>query len=1007
MTARNNRRGWRARLLLHCAVAFVAACGGQGDTGPSLTHRGGTGVVGLGTNALGERCRLSEDRQAARTGQEAHFIIQCGEWTTPSARLVRIAGTAEIGPGSTVWQREVVSRLNCLSEEPAVLLDGLPAALHRCRLRRGGWPMVAATVEVGGQSFLMQTIPSGLGVTEKALAILAGIPDGLAEDGPSARGGARSRSIEQIEAALQDQFFAAGDIRAYEELLDVAQYYNSVGNFVISERFYRDALAILRKGVSPDDPVLADPLIRLALSLSNQGKFTEAEALFETLEPLAATTFDPLTGPRLAVARASHLANQNRCQAALSTLKAGQARLIEIANGQEDDAIALFAGGADAAAVELALSGALEGAIRLCLNDLDAADRAADRAISILTSNPQAPADWRPVFLSLRAEILRRRRSLEGGEADLERALRARRALFDRSRLEGLDYLYLGALNREAGRTQTALANFRRGVGVLRQTNEGVQLDQVLPFLELLSERAREAPDAGPGLHAEMFDVGQIVRDSLTARTIAATTARLAAGDQAISKVIRDLQEARRRIADLNRAIDSAQARPDAGARENEIGAMAADRDAMRKEAAALEAEVQAAAPAYNQLVSRPQDLATAQGALDADEAILQILVGTRRSVAFLVTRDRVTPHFIDFGADEAAYAVTRLREGLTISPDGRLPPYDLKLAHGLYEAVVAPFADQLATVRHLITVPSGALASLPFAVLVRSRPPGAVVQRSTERYGAVDWLGTAHALSLAPSVRSFIDLRALPQAREAKRTLIGFGDFQTAESAPVVAITPVCESRVRWMARNAPPLPDTRDELRTISAALSDGGSDLRLGAAFTEAAVREAPLSDYRIVYFATHGLIPADVGCRTDPALVASGLDPDDPSDDGLLTASEVLDLRLNADLVVLSACNTGGGDGSGGEGLGGLARSFFYAGARGMLVSHWYVESASTTRLMTDLFRRLSATPDLGSAQALRLAQSALRDAPGSTLTAHPAFWAAFTIVGDGARPVSMR
>ncbi len=991
--------------LAFAGLAISVLTGCSGALSPADGSRtADSDIVDLGANALGERCRLREDKHVARAAGERHYTIQCGDWSTPSARLVQVAEDAETGPGSSLWQREVTSRLLCGAEEDALVLGDRPARLHRCRLRRGGWPMLALIVGLPDQALLMQTIPSGLGVAEAALAHIAGLEAGAVGDaGPR---GTRSRSIELLELALRDQLFSAGDIRAYEELLDVAQYYNSVGNFIASERFYRDALSILRKVVPPDDPVLADPLTRLALALSNQGKVTEAEALFKTLDGLSAGALDPLTVPRLRIARASHEVNRNRCRAALRELQAGQARLIEIANSASGSEVQILAGGADAAAVELALSGALESAIMLCLNDLDAADKAADRAIAILTDTPQAPRDWRPVFLSLRAEILRRRRSLDSGEDDLERALRDRRVLYDRSRLEGLDYLYLGGLNREAGRRDDALENFRRGVSVLRETNEGVTLDQVLPFLRLLNEEAGRDPARAQTLHAEMFAAGQIVRNSLTARTIAATSARLAAGDQAVSTVIRDLQEARRRIGDLNRAIDAAQARTDAGGRVIEIAAMIEDRDAARQEASALEEEVQAAAPAYNQLVSRPQDLVSAQAALAADEAILQVLIGETSSLAFFVTRDTVEPHFIGFGSGEAAFAVAKLRAGLTIGTGQRLGAFDLKLAHGLYRAILGPFEQRLATVRHLITVPTGPLASLPFAILVTQRPQGRGVRADTYRKTA--WLGTAHAISVAPSVRSLVDLRTLPQAPKRSRTLIGFGDFQGPQNAPAVPITPLCESRVQWMARNAPPLPETRAELEAIARGLPDGQTDLRLGEAFTEAAVQGAALEDYRIVYFATHGLMPADVGCRTEPALVTSGFRQDTPDRDGLLTSSDVLGLRMNADLVVLSACNTGGGDGSGGEGLSGLARSFFYAGARGMLVSHWYVESAATQRLMTDVFARLADNPALGSAEALRQAQDALfLQERGSAIEAHPAFWAAFTVVGDGARPVRVR
>ena len=128
-----------------------------------------------------------------------------------------------------------------------------------------------------------------------------------------------------------------------------------------------------------------------------------------------------------------------------------------------------------------------------------------------------------------------------------------------------------------------------------------------------------------------------------------------------------------------------------------------------------------------------------------------------------------------------------------------------------------------------------------------------------------------------------------------------------------------------------------------------------------------------------------------------LKAADVDPDD----GLLTASEVAQLNLNADWVVLSACNTIAGEKPGAEALSGLARSFFYAGARALLVTHWAVDSAAATRLTTATFDRLAADPKLGRAEALRQAMLAYLGDTSSPRNAYPAFWAPFALVGEGA------
>jgi CHAT domain-containing protein len=176
---------------------------------------------------------------------------------------------------------------------------------------------------------------------------------------------------------------------------------------------------------------------------------------------------------------------------------------------------------------------------------------------------------------------------------------------------------------------------------------------------------------------------------------------------------------------------------------------------------------------------------------------------------------------------------------------------------------------------------------------------------------------------------------------------------------------------------------------------------SDIHLGSDASETTVKRMPLADYGIIYFATHGLVAGDVKGVGEPSLVLSL--PQQPSelDDGLLTSSEVAQLNLNADWVVLSACNTIAGDKPGAEALSGLARSFFYAGARALLVSHWSVDSEAATRLTTSTFDRLKADPGLGRAEALRQAMLAYLNDTSSPRNAYPAFWGPFALIGEGA------
>jgi CHAT domain-containing protein len=420
--------------------------------------------------------------------------------------------------------------------------------------------------------------------------------------------------------------------------------------------------------------------------------------------------------------------------------------------------------------------------------------------------------------------------------------------------------------------------------------------------------------------------------------------------------------------------------------------------------------------PDYASLADpQPLTIATAQGVLRDDEALIVFLVGSAKSFVWAVTRERAEWAQIDAGRDGLGAHVAALRRGLdpqaqqnAEGPAGSNAPvtagFDLNRAHALYQLVFGPVAHLMRDKRHVIVVPTGPLTSIPLHVLITAPPRP---QAGTDALRQAPWLIRSHALSVLPSVQSLQALRRLAATGTATKPFFGVGDpifdgplsgprQRNAKPASTAAAGFYRDGAVDLRAlRELAALPETADELRAVAKVLGAAPDAIYLREAATEPRVRSASLKDYRVLHFATHGLVAGDLSGLTEPALVLTLPPTAGDMDDGLLTASEIATLQLNADWVVLSACNTAAGATRGAEALSGLARAFFYAGARALLVSHWAVYSQAAVELTTGSFAALAANPRLGRAGALRSAMLDLiaRGEP-------PSYWAPFVLVGEG-------
>jgi CHAT domain-containing protein len=601
------------------------------------------------------------------------------------------------------------------------------------------------------------------------------------------------------------------------------------------------------------------------------------------------------------------------------------------------------------------------------------------------------------------------------------------------------------------GDTRRALPMFEQSFDILASNSRGSAEEGVTQAahnqrISFILEAYIEALAAGgmddPSTVDRSLRVAGLAHGRTVQQAVLAAAARSVASDPVLADLVRREQDARKQIAALNGTLANIMSTPAARREtsgEEQVRVQIAN---LRNARASLAQEIETRFPDYAALINpKPPGVAETQAALASGEALIVTYVGERASYVWGIPKSGPALfRRVARNRGRVLDDVGRLRRALDPNAEilGDIPDFDVALAHQLYQSFLAPIRTAWQSAETLLVVADGPLGQLPPGLLVTEQAPAPKDQRLLfDGYKNVPWLARDHAIAVLPSAASLTALRALPPNRPGRRSFVGFGDpvFRQAATATLAETIMASESgqiatrgrpvRMRSLPRMRglnsaqlamlPPLPDTADEIKSIARALdADPTRDVFLGRAANERQVKTANLADYRVVAFATHGLVPGDLDGLAQPALALSAPPAPSPEDDGLLTMEEILSLRLDADWVVLSACNTGTAQGAGAEAVSGLGRAFFYAGTRALLVSNWPVETTSAKVLTTDIFRRQAEQPGLSRAQALQDAIVDLMEGPGFIDArsdtaifsyAHPIFWAPFTLVGDGgaARP----
>lgn len=870
--------------------------------------------------------------------------------------------------------------------------------------------------------------------------------EGLTGYDGALRLGLRSLVADQtVSGELSIATTGAGDPAAFARVqagtLDastaLAEAYrrNNAGSYAEAAEFFA---AVASNGDAPLSR--SEALANEALQKSNLGRFAEAEALFaRAAEQLGS---DPLVARRLRNYRAMHLLNEGDAKGALAELdkplptsaldNGGIAK-----TGLEIDAVAARRLNADsklgqqlgaesdellpAEKAEILDAQALQlrgSALRLGGDLAGAADalRSADARVAAVRSGKVESIVW------MRAQIAGDLASIAEGQknnADADRLYRQGVAMLQasypgsaallnaRARLAG----YLA----RSGQSAQAEAMFRDIVNSQGDTNNlAPSFAHLLkPYVDVLLK----ANDAAA--MAEIFAATQLMVRPGLAQTQAVLARELSGGTDEASRLFRQAvtltRQLERNRVELARLQDLARPSP---ADLNRMAVLRASLQQTQKDQVATQAAL-GGFPRYRAVASEVIPLAELQKALRPGEAYYRMTIVGDQAYAMLVTPTSAKAVPLTATGKQLGDQVDALRDTISTVENGKRITYafDVGLSHQLYSELFGPFDADLSGVKHLIFEPDGAMLRLPPNLLVMDQASVDMYkQRATAGgdaefdFRGIRWLGRDRDISTSVSPRSFAELRKAPPSAAAKDYL-GLGD-NTPPAASAVVI-PAAADRDCILPLSSWANPISPKELQTaamIVQKFDPNGVQIVTGNNFTDTGLEaRSDLNQYRIIHFATHGVVTSRAPkCAAQPALLTSF---GGSGSDGLLTFREIFDLHLDADLVILSACDTAGkataaatqqaGLGTGGDvALDGLVRAFVGAGGRLVVASHWPVpdDFNATQRLITGLFSAPAGTPTV---TAMRMAERELMD---DANTSHPFYWSAFAAVGDGEIPV---
>ncbi|WP_295559435.1 tetratricopeptide repeat protein [uncultured Hyphomicrobium sp.] len=786
---------------------------------------------------------------------------------------------------------------------------------------------------------------------------------------------AEAEALYKRALAIGEKAPGAGERVVAVSLSSLADLYKSQERYQDAEPLHKRSIAILEKVLPPNHPDLATAISNLAFMYLNQDLYPQAEVLLKRAIGIYEKSLDPdhyslaMTVMNLATA----YDGENRHDEALTLLKRSLASF-EKSLGPEHPHVA----------------GVLDSVARNALYRGDIAE---------------AVAHWRRA-----TEIIRHRAERGLGGASAESG------------------------NEEAQRTQPIFGGLVKAIYRLHAANE-------------------------KDLQAAAFDTfltAQWGRSADAASSLAQMTARSAQGSPEMASLVRERQDLVSELQSKDQRLVSARGEPPETRDAKSEQELSERIRAIDARLAAIDARLTKDFPSYAALVNpKPLTVSAVQSRLHDNEALVMFLATAEvkpipeETFVWIVTKSGVRWLRSEFGGNGLAREVAALRCGLDqaawqvketdcakltgttytkADSDAKKPlPFDTGRSHAFYKSLLSG-AEDLIRDKQLLIVPSAALSQLPFQVLVTAPP---------EQGKPTAWLVREHALTVLPSVASLDALRSRPRpAAVGRKPYLAFanpllegkaGDpfsrrraesaARSSDCAAVAAERTLAEAARSFAAldgdatlgaaadvdalRRLMPVPQTAALVCDVRQAVGADEDDIHLAGRATETEIKamnaKGALASYAVVNFATHGLVAGALKATAEPGLVLTPPASGTPQDDGYLSASEVAALNLDADWVILSACNTAAGGAKDAVALSGLARSFFYAGARALLVSHWAVWEKAAVQLVTGAIAAGNA--GVGRAEAMRRSMLALADTNNASIS-HPSYWAPFVVVGEG-------